>query len=295
MRIGVLGHTGTVGRTIFDYYRALDGFEAVGWSLDDKAWDFHDADFAFICVPTPYNNPTGIVREAVAAVQGDTIILIKSTVPPGTTDRLQWEFRQKKLAFCPEFMSAKTAAVDWVFPARQIVGYTGRTHELAKEIFAILPNPADTPGNHYFLPAAEAEILKYIHNLHGAMQIILANHWYDVCEAVGADFERVKEAAPTPVLSDAAIGTYWNVFQDSKRGYLGACFPKDTETFLRWAEDYGVRVELFAAMQAANRRLLGAQGLTDGIEREDRTGEAIPAVAVCECCGEDGAVRGCQS
>lgn len=270
MKIGVIGHTGTVGRAIWGYYHTA-GVETHGWSLDAPIWDFRGADFVFVCVPTPADNPSGIVREAIARIQDDPIILIKSTVPPGTTDRLQAEFPAKRIAFSPEFLTARTAATDWRHPERTIIGYTERTLEAIDAIIWMLP-----VGKTIFLPAVEAEILKYIHNLHGAMQIIFANHWHDVCNRVGADWERVRKSAPTSVLSREVVDTYWNIWADGKRGYQGACFPKDTETLIRWAEEAGVPIELFEATQAANLRILAAQGLSDGIER-------TAPVAICDC------------
>jgi len=294
MRIAVIGHTGTVGQAVFEYYRDHPNeltVDVVGWSLDAQEWDFRGADFVFVCVPTPAENPDGIVREAIARIEDDPIILIKSTVPPGTTDRLQWEFRNKRIAFSPEFLTARTAAKDWRNPERQIVGYTGRTFSVASQVFGILPKS----GREYLVTAVEAEILKYVHNLHGAMQVILANHWHDVCKATGAEFERIKEIAPTRVLGGETIRTYWDVFRDGKRGYMGACFPKDVETMIGWARDWGVRGELFEATQAANLRILRAQGLEDGINRSDRDVSAESPCSVRECGGAGCSVCGCKS
>jgi len=285
LKLAVIGHTGTVGKAIYEYYRAR-GADVSGWSLDAPEWDWRGADFVFVCVPTPHTNPVGLVRDAVARIQDDPIIIIKSTVPPGTTDLIQRENPGKRICFSPEFLSARTSAIDWRCPERQIVGYTGKTLDSIEQIFAILPGTRYRESSRLMaVPAVEAEILKYLHNLHGAMQIIFANHWHDICENVGADWERVREAAPTSVLPRMAVETYWNVWHDGKRGYQGACFPKDAETLLQWAKTAGVPVELFAATQAANLRILEAQGLDDGIERTPGACEGCDPVHPCGCCG----------
>jgi len=286
MKLAVIGHTGTVGKAIYEYYRVM-GADVSGWSLDAPEWDWRGADFAFVCVPTPHTNPVALVREAIARIHDDPIIIIKSTVPPGTTDLIQRENPGKRICFSPEFLTARRAAHDWRFPERHIVGYTKETFAWVDDVFAILPPEGiftHTPRR-MALPAVEAEILKYIHNLYGAMQIIFANHWHDICETVGADWERVREAAPTSVLPRMAVETYWNVWHDGKRGYQGACFPKDTETLLQWAKAAGVQTELFAATQAANLRILEAQGLDDGIERTPGAREGCDPGHPCGCCG----------
>lgn len=138
MKLAVIGHTGTVGKAIYEYYKSK-GADVSGWSLDAQEWDFHGADFVFVCVPTPYMNPVGIVREAVARIQDDPIIIIKSTVPPGTTEWLQAGFLDARICFSPEFLSASRAAHDWRFPERHIIGYTAETFARVDDVFAILP------------------------------------------------------------------------------------------------------------------------------------------------------------
>ena len=116
-----------------------DKFKNIG-SIEEV----NKADVILICVPTPCDAnrecDVSIVEEAVGYITGtQKIIIIKSTVIPGTTDRLQQKYPKNLLLFNPEFLTASRAYADFTNPVYQIVGYTSRSETKACGILGILP------------------------------------------------------------------------------------------------------------------------------------------------------------
>jgi UDPglucose 6-dehydrogenase len=269
--VAVIGHTGMVGSQVYKWFTSL-GIPAAGYSLDAPEWDWHNARFVFVCVPTPRD--ASIVREVIERIEGGTTVVIKSTVPPGTTEAIAKERDDLRMMFNPEFLSIRTAWGDFARPERQVIGYTDFSKGAVSELLALLP-----PANRdVILPATGAEILKYVHNMHGAMQVTFANMVYDMCQAAGVDYAEVRVGAPSEYLSPETVARYWNVNDGGKRGYAGPCFPKDMDTLWKWCDENGVGCELLDGMTAYNERLLGAQGL-------DWRGEPMAKQEPCCSCG----------
>jgi UDP-glucose 6-dehydrogenase len=106
-----------------------------------------------------------------------------------------------------------------------------------------------------YVDLSTAEVIKYAHNTHGALEVIFANLLYDACERSAAQFEGVRNVVPLlGYVSRTLVSTYWNVHKDGKRGYAGACFPKDVSALAGWL---GERGELLQGMERANARLRG--------------------------------------
>ena len=123
-----------VGRKVFVYdkYKNLGSPEEV-----------NQADVIFICVPTPFDKEKGFdlsfVEETVGILEGEKIVVIKSTVVPGTTEKLQEKYPQHKFLFNPEFLTELTADQDMQYPDRQIIGYTKESYKIAGDILLLLP------------------------------------------------------------------------------------------------------------------------------------------------------------
>ncbi|MCX6790655.1 MAG: hypothetical protein NTV62_00475 [Candidatus Gribaldobacteria bacterium] len=137
LKIGIMG-VGMVGGATKKY------FEKVGRTplVFDKGTgegsleQVNQADVIFICVPTPYlvaesGFDLSYVREACSKIEESKVVVIKSTVVPGTTEKLQTEFPQHKFLFNPEFLTELTADQDMSYPDRQIVGYTKESFTVA--------------------------------------------------------------------------------------------------------------------------------------------------------------------
>jgi len=193
------------------------------------------------------------VSEAFDIIEGNKIIVLKSTVWPGTTEALQKKYPSHKILFNPEFLSEATADEDMKNPDIQIIGYTSKSQAVAEKIMRILPlAPFEK-----IVPAGEAEMIKYFHNVHGAVKVIFANQMYDLCRAMKIDYEIVKEcaAASKHILTDL----YLNVWHSKYRGYGGSCFPKDIRALIQFGDKNGVDLPLLKTAEKINNKLMKEQ------------------------------------
>ncbi|MFN3692515.1 MAG: hypothetical protein ACK4SL_00260 [Candidatus Paceibacteria bacterium] len=242
LQIGFIGQ-GFIGKHLADDF-AERGFTIVRYALEPEFADNKDAikdcDIVFIAVPTP-TTPTGFdsrILEAVLPLVGaGKTAVIKSTMLPGTTLRLQKQFPDIVVLHSPEFLREKSAREDTKEPLRNIVGMpiADEAHQTAAEqVMAVLPNSPFT----LITGAAEAELIKYAGNNFLALKVIFMNIIYDAAEAVGANYSLIAEA----MKADPRIGTsHMNVIDQSGhpgsvpgRGAGGHCFPKDWAAFTDW-------------------------------------------------------------
>lgn len=264
--IGILG-LGMVGGAMFRHFEKsgfVPGTTLIGY---DPAKDGHRdaaplqaADIVFVAVPTPYRTGEGgvtgfdlsFVRAAIGLLQGPKVIVIKSTVLPGATDALQGEFPQHRFLFSPEFLTELTADQDMAYPDRQLVGYTAASYGVAGDVMLLLPL---APFSR-LMPAKEAEVVKYFGNTWFATKVVFANQMYDLCQAVGVDYDAVKEAAA----ADKRIGrSHLDVFHRGYRGYAGKCLPKDTRALIELGERVGVEMALLKRVEELNEALVAAR------------------------------------
>lgn len=267
--IAVIGYSGMVGGTTYDWYKKR-GYSMMGLTSTKQTHSWkkinEKADWIFIAVPTPFNWRTkktdlSILRKTFSKIKPGKKVIHKCTVPPGTTEILQKEFPQIKLFYNPEFLSEATCVEDFNNPDRQLIGYTKKSYSSALDALNLLP---ESPHS-VIMKASEAEIVKFINNFHGALMVIFANFFYDVSQQfAGLDFEAIKSASAASKWVGSPMGrTYWEVFHGGFRGYGGSCFPKDVNMLVKWSELAGVPHELLKATKKANIRILKKQGLTE--------------------------------
>ncbi len=248
-KIGIVG-VGMVGGALYNYLSDAIPYDIVKYP--DNKQKISEADIIFICVPTPHND-TGhdlsFVREAIENIKGEKIIIIKSTVLPETTDKLQVEYSQHKFLFNPEFLVEKTAQEDFNNPDRQIIGYTKASQDLAESILAILPRAPYQK----VMPSTEAELVKYFCNTFLATKVVFANQIYDLAQKLKVDYDTVREAAA----ADERIGSsHLDIFYEGFRGYGGKCFPKDVRSLIQIAEELGVDSKLWKVVEEINNKLI---------------------------------------
>jgi len=162
--------------------------------------------------------------------------------------------------FNPEFLSEKTAESDFINPDRQIIGFTKKSYPYAQEVLRLIPqSPYDV-----ICTSGEAEIAKYVNNFHGALMVMFANFFYDICQKINADFDVVKGISTASKWVGSPMGRmYWDVWHKGKRGYGGSCFPKDINSLINWCKENGINTEIIEATQKSNIRILKSQGLTE--------------------------------
>jgi UDPglucose 6-dehydrogenase len=230
LKIGIVG-VGMVGGTL------KFGFERLGHDVRcydvavqrTKLSDVLDTDLAFICVPTP-GRPDGscdtsIVENSVTALHGlgyQGHIVVKSTVTPGTTNKLIGCLG-RHVAFCPEFLRERTAVADFCdYHDVCIIGTnTGEQFDLVKAAHGHYPRRFER------MTPTEAELAKYFANTLNALKITFANQFYDVCKDLGADYAAIHRA----VSHRSNVGWHYLECNERLRAYAGNCLPKDVKAF----------------------------------------------------------------
>jgi UDPglucose 6-dehydrogenase len=196
------------------------------------------------------------IEAAIKLLAGEKIVVIRSTVPPGTTDDLQKKFPQHRFLFNPEFLRAATAYEDFIKPPRQIVGITEESKRAADMVMRLLPKAPEEYTA--IIPARAAELVKYAANTMLATKVALTNKIFDFSKKLDVDYEMVKNL----LKADSRIGSYGlDIFYEGFRGYNGTCFPKDVRTLVTLGEKMGVDVKWLKAMDDENLELLKSQGL----------------------------------
>lgn len=254
IKIGIVG-LGMVGEPIRKWFEELNGYkrgrDLFCYDVNPKkgyADDVNKADVVFVSVPTPSNRDgscnTSIVESAVAGINANKIVVVKSTVTPGTVERLQKKFPKKRLIFNPEFLTESQAWNDFISPDRQIVGHTSKSISDTVEVLNLLPKkhfirPWTSDYSKKSVNATEAEFGKYASNVFGYIKVIYGNILADLCHAtakvqgVKIDYENIRELMG----ADLRIGPAWlNVAHGNYCGAGGYCFPKDMNAFIAFGE-----------------------------------------------------------
>ena len=262
-KIGIIG-VGMVGGAIQHYFEKKEGIEIFlydkGKNLGSSE-EVNKAEVIFICVPTPYLKDgkgfdLSCVEETFGMLQGEKVVVIKSTVMIGTTEMLQKKYPQHKILMNPEFLTEETADQDMSYPDRQIVGYTEKSQNVAGDIMQLLPlAPFER-----VLPATEAELVKYFGNTWFSIKVSFANQMYDLCQKLGIDYSGMVEAAA----ADKRIGrTHLNIFHKGYRGYGGKCLPKDIKALIQLANSKDIDLKLHKIAEEINDELMKQQGIAD--------------------------------
>ncbi len=232
MKLGFIGQ-GFIGKSYADDYEAR-GFQTVRYALEPQYEGNRDAlkecDAVLIAVPTP-TTPNGfdvsILKSVLSLVGDGKVAVIKSTIIPGTTRKLQAEFPNIVVMHSPEFLSSATAAYEAAHPNRNIIGVVNdKDRARADEIIKTF---APAPYN-LVCTAEEAEVIKYSRNIAGFMRILFYNLAYDVAAHHGATWDVIADA----VAHDPDNGPlYTKPVHKSGRGAGGHCFIKDMAAFVK--------------------------------------------------------------
>ena len=261
LKLGICG-VGMVGGAMKRYFEK-EGVQPLLYDNGNNHGsieEINQADVIFICVPTPFNEEKGfdlfLVEEACQKIAGQKIIVIKSTVLPGSTEKLQKKYHQHKFLFNPEFLTESTADHDMNHPDRQIIGFTKESYDVAGDVMLILPS---APFER-ILPSNEAEMVKYFGNTWFSTKVAFANQMYDLCQKVGVDYERIREANA----ADPRIGpSHLEIIHGGYRGYGGKCLPKDMKALIQFANEKGVDLKLHKTAEEINKQLMEEQGIED--------------------------------
>jgi len=264
MKLGVIGQ-GFVGGAV--YQGMKNYFDVYTYDINGKCTEsslfelIEKVNVTFLCLPTPMKKSgecdLSIVENCLSQVdmlvkslnKKDFIVVIKSTIPPGTTERLNKSNENINVIFNPEFLTEANAIEDYKNQNRIIVGgdrpHTSTVKTIFEKVFPQVPIIKTS--------STIAEMVKYVTNTFLATKISFANEMFQICEGLDIDFDKVIEYSKY----DGRLGnSHWSVpGHDGDFGYGGHCFPKDIAALNHVAEELGVKSTMLKAAIDKNKEV----------------------------------------
>ena len=250
-KIGIIGR-GFVGSAVQFGFSPNVGCDAevrvydkdVSKSTHSLEETINESDFIFLSVPTPSNTDGSMNIDILEAVLEDiqkinkrsgNIILIRSTITPGTTTMLAKKFTKLNIVFNPEFLTERSAKFDFINQSRFILGGRSRnTSKVAKLFKWRFGNSVPIVETNF----NTAEMIKYMNNCFFATKVSFMNEMKLIADASDVNWEMAVEG----FVRDGRIGhTHLNVPGPHGRwGFGGSCFPKDIQAMISHGERLGV-------------------------------------------------------
>ncbi len=262
-KIGVVGN-GFVGGAVKFGFSPSVGCDAEVKVYDknpnkstDKLSDVIKSDIIFLSVPTPSNLDGSMNIDIVDGALSDideygtnAVILLRSTVVPGTTKKLQDKYPNLRLVFNPEFLTERSANFDFINQDRVILGGDINDVKVAEDLFksrfgstlSILKTNYET-----------AELIKYMTNTFFATKISFLNDMKLIADKSGV----IWEDAVDGFIRDGRVGhSHLNVpGHDGKYGFGGSCFPKDIQALITFGKELGVEMSVLEGAWKTNLKV----------------------------------------
>ena len=261
MRVGIIGqgYVGTAIKVGFEPYYTVETYDKYdGMKSTVQLTDMVETcKVIFVCVPTPMNTDgtchTDIVESVVKEIDDRVdlanipkpTVVIKSTVPPGTTDRLHRKYKGVDVIFNPEFLTGMNFIEDFKNQSRIILGGVRRGTSLLRQVYSkVFPHATIVKTN-----AKYAETVKYFINCFLGTKVSFANEMKMLCDEIDIDYDKVVEYATY----DERLGkSHWAVpGPDGELGFGGHCLPKDISAIVNGYGD----MELLQAVLKVNDRV----------------------------------------
>ena len=237
--IGIIGQ-GFVGNAVyqkFKQYYEIKTFDLDSTKANSTKEDVLESKIIFVCLPTPMNHDgscnVSLVESTIKdiASHGKTeIVVIKSTVSPGTTARINSLYPNLQIVFNPEFLTERNAVTDYENQNRIILGGPRPATTELKQIFSKV-----FPKAHIIkTDSTHAEMVKYLTNTFLSVKVSFANEIYQICDKLKIDYDKVVEYATM----DERLGeSHWSVpGHDGDFGFGGHCFPKDLQAMIHLSD-----------------------------------------------------------
>ena len=270
MRIGIVGqgYVGTAIKVGFESYYELETYDKFDESKSTcigLSELVNTTDIIFVCVPTPMNKDGSchidIVEEVITEINEivletesypyhiKPIVVIKSTVPPGTTDRLHSKNRGLDVIFNPEFLTEANFLEDFKNQTRIILGGVRRGTTKLRQIYSKV-----FPTAHIIKTGSiTAEMVKYMTNSYLATKVSFSNEIKQICDKVGADYDKVVEYT---TLDERLGKTHLGVpGPDGDLGFGGHCLPKDINALISVAHEFGIEPGVLEAVVETNDKV----------------------------------------
>lgn len=260
--IGIIGY-GFVGQAVAGgFNKASNGKDTIRWY--DKYKEslpleevINKSEFIFVALPTPMKKDESgidltIIDQAMPEItrytdNTDKIVILKSTITPGTTAKYEKLYPNTKFCFNPEFLTEANFIEDFVNAERTVIG---ATNDLVSRRVSVIFRQRFPKTVIYQTDPTTAETVKYFANAFLSMKVTFANFFYDYCQKIGIKYEEMKKMGAF----DHRIGdTHLDV--TTMRGFGGKCFPKDLVAIIGEFKNAGVDSTILEAMWDYNRNI----------------------------------------
>ncbi len=273
-KIAVIGY-GYVGKAVVNFFkdhfdvRVYDPYVQTkmlhdegklhGLTMDKEA--MNECDLAVLCVPTPMSDDGSVDLSAVyATFEWLTVplILIKSTVPPGTVEGLSKKYPNLNIAFSPEYIGEGKYVTQWWkdkgYPHPTDMKYHdfqifGGPREVTKKIIPFFQKVLGPEAKYMQTDSKTAELVKYMENSWGYAKVMFCNEFYDIAQAFGIDYNELRELW----LLDGRVERMHTAVFTENRNVGGKCFPKDVNGIAKAAENAGFEPKLLKAILQKNK------------------------------------------
>ena len=261
-KIGIVGQ-GYVGTAVKEVFSKHYDVETYDLDKDKCSVDYLEdivelTELIFVCVPTPMKKDGSCDTSIVEAVVKDIndmvvsrnvsgrIVAIKSTIPPGTTNRLNKECHNISVIFNPEFLTEANFIDDFKNQNRIIIGGERPSTTKLRQVYSLaFPNAKIVKTG-----SITAEMVKYMINTFLATKVSFANEMYQICGRLGIDYDKVVEYSTY----DERLGkSHWAVpGPDGHYGFGGSCFPKDINALIHLGLELDMTPEVLMAAWETN-------------------------------------------
>ncbi len=263
MRVGIVGY-GYVGKAVYNLLEKKH--EIIIKEIEDTYNECNTCDVVIICVPTPMMQngevDISIIEEAVKYIECG-LIIIKSTIPPGTSQYLANKYT-KSIVFSPEYIGEGN------YPLPYWEGVPHPT-DMSKHEFTIFGGPVFSTRQaikvfkpclgpyHKYIQTdwATAELTKYMENSWIATKVTFCNEFYEIARHFGVDYNELRELW----LLDKRISRSHTLVSDTK-GFSGKCIPKDTNGIIAAIRKKGYEPEFMKEVLRSNDRFRGVKDAT---------------------------------
>jgi UDPglucose 6-dehydrogenase len=257
MKVGIIGN-GVIGGALASVAASKGFLVSVYDKYQPKLDDFKPilkTEIVFLCLPTitvgmrQDQIPVFEVCERLFNEDYDGVVVLRSTVVPGTTDRLTAQFPGLKLVHNPEFLTAAKPKEDLINQPAVILG--SRFNDAAMQAREFWLAFDDTLTIHFFQTPLYSEMIKYTHNCFLSVKVGFFNDIYDVCRKLGIQYDDMMEG----VHAIGQVGRNHSKVPgpDGKPGFGGMCFPKDTKAFLLFAMSLGAPMDVLHGAVTGNK------------------------------------------
>lgn len=262
INLGIVGY-GFVGQAVANGFNiSSEGKDTIRYY--DKYKDtlsleevIQKSEFIFVCLPTPMKEDESgidlsIIKGMVAEIakytsKTDKIVILKSTITPGTTAALEKAHPKTQFCFNPEFLTEANFLEDFLHADRTIIG---ASNDLVSRRVAVIYRQRFPKTQIFQTDPTTAETVKYFANAFLSLKVTFANYFYDYCQKIGIKYEEVKRmAAKDPRIVDSHLDV------TTMRGFGGKCFPKDLVALIGEFKKAGVEDNLLESTWKYNKKI----------------------------------------